>query len=106
MKPLGVSTRQRSTLLPEVPTIAESGAPGYEMYTWWGVLGPAGVPAEVAARLHREIAAILAQPESLKRLEAEGAVPSPLAGAAFTRMIADEIDQWTRVARDSNIRAE
>jgi len=106
MKPLGVSTRQRSALLPEVPTLAESGAPGYEMSTWWGVLGPAGMPAAVVSSLNSNIAALLAQPESSKRLEAEGAIPSPMASAEFTRMLAAEIEKWTRVARDANIKAE
>ena len=106
MKPLGVSTPRRSALLPEVPTLAESGAPGYEMHTWWGVLGPAGMPAGVVSRLNSDIAAILGQAESAKRLEAEGAVPSPLPSAEFTRMLTSEIDKWTRVARDANIKVE
>jgi len=106
MKPLGVSTRQRSTLLPEVPTLAESGAPGYEMSTWWGVLGPASMPSAVVSSLNSNIADLLAQPESSKRLEAEGAIPSPMASAEFTRMLAAEIEKWTRVAREANIKAE
>jgi tripartite-type tricarboxylate transporter receptor subunit TctC len=106
MKPLGVSTPQRSSLLPEVPTLAESGAPGYVMNTWWGVLGPSGMPAGVALKLNRDVAAILAQPASAKRLEAEGAVPSPLAGAEFARMLNTEVEKWTRVAHDARIKAE
>lgn len=106
MRALGVSTPKRSTLLPDVPTLAESGAPGYAMNTWWGVLGPAGMPVGVMLRLHSELVAILAQPESAKRLEAEGAVPSTLASAEFTRMLHTEIEKWTRVARDANIKAE
>lgn len=106
IKPLGVSTLQRSSLLPEVPTLAESGVSGYEMNTWWGVLGPAGMPSTVVSRLNSDIAAILAQPESAKRLEAEGAVPSPLTSAGFTRMLTIEIEKWTRVARDAHIKAE
>lgn len=106
MKPLGVSTQKRSALLPDVPTLAESGAPGYEMHTCWGVLGPAGMPAAVVSRLNSEMAVILGQPESAKRLEAEGAIPAPLPSAEFTRMLVGEIDKWTRVARDAHIKAE
>ena len=106
MKPLGVSTPKRSALLPEVPTLAESGAPGYEMNTWWGVLGPAGMPAAVVARLHGDIAALLGQADSAKRLEAEGALPSPLPSADFARLLGGEIEKWTRVARDANIKVE
>ncbi len=106
MKPLGVSTPKRSSLLPEVPTLAESGAPGYEMNTWWGVLGPAGMPADVVARLNRDTAALLGLADTAKRLEAEGAAPAPLSSAEFTRLMTTEIEKWTRVARDANIKAE
>ena len=106
VKALGVSSAQRTLLLPEVPTIAESGAPGYAMNIWWGVLAPAGMPAALVTKLNTEIGAILAQPESAQRLAAEGAAPSPLAGTAFARLLSAEIDKWTRVAREANIRAD
>ena len=79
-----------------MPTIAESGAPGYEISTWWGVL----------AKLGTEIAAVLNQPESAQRLAADGAVPSPLPGSGFERLLAAEIQKWQRVARETNIKAE
>lgn len=106
MKPLGVSTPRRSSLLPDVPTLAESGAPGYEMNTWWGLLGPAGIPSAVAARLNTDTAGILAQPDTAKRLEAEGALPSTLAGAEFTRMLVAEVEKWRRVAADAAIKTD
>ena len=106
LKALGVSGAKRSALLPDVPTIAESGAPGYEISTWWGVLAPARVPPALVAKLGTEIAAILNQPESAQRLAAEGAVPSPMAGSAFERVLAAEIEKWRRVARETNIKAE
>ena len=106
LKPLGVSSAQRTPLLPEVPTIAESGAPGYEITIWWGVLAPAGLPAAIVHKLNGEIGAVLAQPESAQRLAAEGAAPSPTTGAEFARMLAGELDKWRRVARDAGIKAE
>ncbi len=106
LKALGVSTLKRSPLLPDVPTIAESGAPGYEINTWWGVLAPAGAPPALVAKLGTEIAAILNQPESAQRLAAEGAVPSPMAGSGFERLLAAEIQKWRRLARETNIKAE
>ncbi len=106
IKALGVSSAKRTPLLPEVPTIAESGAPGYEINNWWGVLAPAGVPAAIVAKLNTEIAGILSQRESAQRLEAEGVAPSPLPSAAFSRMLVSEIEKWGRVAREANIRAE
>lgn len=106
MKALGVSTPKRSPLLPDVPTLAESGVAGYEMYTWWGILAPAGLPAPVASRLSADIAAVLAQPDAARRLEAEGAQPAIISGTEFQRMLASEVDKWTRVARDARIRAD
>lgn len=106
VKALGVTGLKRSALLPDVPPIAESGAPGYEIQTWWGILAPARVPSAVVARLNEEINAILRQPDSAKRLEAEGAEPLPMSSGQFARVIAAEVDKWTRVAREANIRAD
>jgi tripartite-type tricarboxylate transporter receptor subunit TctC len=106
LKPLGVSTAKRSPLLPDVPTIAESGAPGYEMSIWWGVLAPAGMPSTVVDKLYSEIAAILQQADSQQRLAAEGAEPSPLSSAAFTRLLTAEVAKWQRVAREAGIKAD
>jgi len=106
LKALGVSTAKRTALLPEVPAIAESGAPGYEISIWWGVLAPAGVPGAVVARLNRDIAGILGQPESAKRLEADGAVPSSMPSAEFASVLVSEIDKWKRVAREASIKFE
>jgi tripartite-type tricarboxylate transporter receptor subunit TctC len=106
VKALGVTSTKRAALLPEVPAIAESGVPGYEVRTWWGILAPAGLTPAIAARLNAEIAGILGQPESAQRLEAEGAEPWPLSSAQFARVIGAELEKWRRVARESNIRAE
>jgi tripartite-type tricarboxylate transporter receptor subunit TctC len=106
LKALGVSSARRTPLLPEVPTIAEAGVPGYEMSIWWGVLAPAGTPAAIVSKLNSTIGAILAQPDSAKRLEAEGALPATMPAGEFARMLTSEIDKWRRVARDSNIRSE
>ena len=106
VKALGVSSAKRSPLLPAVPTIAEAGAPGYEVMTWWGMLAPAGVPTPIATRLNNEIGSIIVQPESAQRLGAEGAEPRRLTNAEFAKVIQLEIEKWTRVAREANIRAE
>jgi tripartite-type tricarboxylate transporter receptor subunit TctC len=106
LKALGVSSVKRSALLPEVPTIAESGAPGYAMNTWWGVLAPAGTPTAITDTLHAEITGILREPESTQRLAADGAEPAPLPAAAFTQLLAAEIEKWQRVARDANIKVD
>lgn len=106
VKALAVTSTKRSLLLPEIPTVAEAGAPGAEISAWWGILAPARVPSAIVTKLNNEIAAILLQPESAQRLAAEGAEPWPLSSPAFARVISGEIEKWTRVAREANIRAE
>ena len=106
LKALGVSTTRRAMQLPEVPTIAESGVPGYSMSTWWGVLAPLGVPNPVVAKINRETAAVLTQPEAIQRLENDGAEATPMPSAEFARVLASEVEKWRRVARESNIKAE
>jgi tripartite-type tricarboxylate transporter receptor subunit TctC len=106
VKPLAVTSAKRSPLLPDVPTIGQGGAPGAEIATWWGLLAPAGVPAPVLAKVNAEIAAILREPESARRLSAEGAEPWILTSAEFAQLIRKEIGKWTRISREADIRAE
>jgi tripartite-type tricarboxylate transporter receptor subunit TctC len=106
VKALGVTSAKRSPLLPDVPAIAEAGAPGYEIQTWWGILAPAAVPASIVTKLNTEITAVIRQPDSAQRLEAEGAEALPMSSAEFGRLIIAELDKWARVAREANIRAE
>jgi len=106
VKALGITSTKRSSLLPNVPTIAESGAPGYEIATWWGMLAPAGVPAPIVDKLNTEISGIITQVDSAQRLAAEGAEPWPLSSAAYAKVIQTEIEKWTKVAREAGIRAE
>src|SRR5207253_8066204 len=72
---LGVTTAQRATALPDVPTIQEAGVPGYEVSGWYGVIGPAGMPQALVARINREINAILTVPEMHEQLSMQGADP-------------------------------
>jgi len=106
IKALAVTSAKRSPLLPDVPAIGEAGAPGAEIGIWWGMLAPAGVPPPLLARLNAEIGSILREPEAAKRLGAEGAEPWILSSAEFAQVLASEIDKWSRVAREANIRAE
>jgi tripartite-type tricarboxylate transporter receptor subunit TctC len=106
VRALGVTGAKRSTVLSNVPTVAESGVPGYEITTWWGLIAPAGVPGAIITQLNGEIGAILRNPESAQRLDSEGAEPWPLSSDAMARLIATEIDKWVRVARDANIRVD
>ena len=106
LKVIGVSTQKRSPLLPNVPTIAESGLPGYDDGIWWGVLGPAGLPGSIVNRLNSEIGAIMSDPDMVKRLEGQGADPVVAPPEAFAKLYASQIAKWARVAKEAGIRSE
>ena len=106
LKALGVGGTKRVPAIPDVPTIAEAGVPGYEASNWWGIVAPAGVQAAILARLRQEIAAILESPEMRKRFEAEGAETARLSPAQFSDFIGAETAKWTRVVKDAGIKAE
>jgi tripartite-type tricarboxylate transporter receptor subunit TctC len=106
IKALGITSVKRSPLLPNVPTVAEAGVPGYEISTWWAMLAPAGIATPVLARLDTELNAITAQPEVVQRLAAEGAETWRLTRAQFGQYLQTEVDKWIKVAREANIRAD
>lgn len=106
IKALAVTSTKRSPLLPDVPTIGEAGAPGADISAWWGMLAPAGLSAALLTRLNGEIAGILREPDTAKRLAAEGAEPWSMSSTEFARHLASEVEKWTRVAREAGIRAE
>jgi tripartite-type tricarboxylate transporter receptor subunit TctC len=103
---LGVSSRTRDALLPQVPTIDEAGVPGYQQELWFGLLGPAGMPRPILARLNSEIGRILADDETKGRWAPIGMEPRPTSPEAFDRLIAAEIALYTRIARAANITSQ
>jgi tripartite-type tricarboxylate transporter receptor subunit TctC len=96
----------RSVTLPDTPTIAESGVPGYEANNWWGVLAPAGAPDAVVRKLNSESNAVMNMPDTKKRLAGEGAEPLNMSPEQFSKHIAAEIVKWGKVTREAGIRAE
>jgi len=106
LKALGVGGAKRNPALPDVPTIAEAGVPGYEASNWWGILAPAGTPAPILDRLHRELSAVLDSPETRKRFELEGAEVVRMSPPEFANFVAQETVKWTRVVKDAGIKAE
>jgi tripartite-type tricarboxylate transporter receptor subunit TctC len=101
-----VSSQQRIAALPEVPTVAESGYPGFEADQWYGIVAPAGTPPAVVARLNAEINKALALPEVAQQLAAEGAVPVPGPPQAFGELIAREIPRWREVIQAGNVKID
>ena len=106
VRALGVGNAQRVPSLPEFPTIAEAGLPGYEAYAWGGMFAPAGTSPEIIARLNREIVAVLKQKDVSDKLLAEGTVPQPSTPEEFAAYIKAEIKKWGDVVRMANIKAE
>jgi len=106
LRALGVGGDKRSPALPEVPTIAEAGVPGYECTNWWGLLAPTGIAAPRVARLNQAINAILKEPEAKKRLAQEATEPEPTTPQVFGKLIAKDISKWSKVAREADIRAQ
>ena len=103
---IGVTSTQRIPQLPDLPTVAESGLPGYRFEFWYGLLAPAKTPRTIVARLNREITDILNQPEVRYRWVSLGAEPAPTTPGQFDKLIAEEIATLTKLARASNIRAD
>jgi tripartite-type tricarboxylate transporter receptor subunit TctC len=106
LRALGVTSLQRSKAAPDIPTLAESGAPGYEATGWFGVLVPAGTAPEIVTRLNGEIGAILKAPDVEERFLKFGAEASGGSPADFARFIRSEQDKWGRIIREAGIKAE
>lgn len=102
IKALAVSSPQRVAVLPEVPAVAET-LRGFEADQWYGVVGPAGMRAELVARINAQINASLKSPAILERLQAEGAQPMPSSPAVFGQLIAKDLARWGKVIKDSHM---
>ena len=103
LKALGVTTAKRSAAAPGVPTIAESGLPGYDMATWYGLVAPANLPANIRNRLNKELQGILADPNFRDKLIAQGADPMPGTPEQFAAFIKSEIERWRKLIAQSQI---
>lgn len=106
LRPLAVTTLKRSPALPEVPTIAESGVPGFDHGPWNGMLAPAKTPRAVIARLNAEVAKIVHTPEARAVLVHDGAEPVGNAPEAFAAIIRSETAKWAKVIREAGIKAD
>lgn len=103
---LGVSSRERDVLVPDVPTVIEAGVPGYQPELWFGLLTSAQVPKPIVARLNHEIKRVLSEAEVKQRWLPIGLEPRPTTPVEFDRLIASDIELFSKIARAGNIRAE
>ena len=106
LKPLAVTSSKRLDLLPDVPTLAESGIPGYEANVWFGIIAPAGTPAPVVAFLNSEISRIIKKPEIQKRLAELGLTPIDGSPVQFQKVIDQEKGKWGEVIKKSNLKLD
>jgi tripartite-type tricarboxylate transporter receptor subunit TctC len=106
LAPLGVTTTQRATALPDVPTISESGLPGYEVSGWYGVIGPAGMSKALIARINEEINRILKVPETRDHLSKEGAEPRTGTPEEFAAAMASDLQKWAKVVKSAGIKPQ
>ena len=105
IKPLAIASLKRSPLMPDVPTIAESGLPGYQGILWMGVLAPAGTPRDIIDMMNRGLRTTLRDPGVLKQLEANGVETVGNTPAEFEKLIETELRQWADLIKSSNIKA-
>jgi tripartite-type tricarboxylate transporter receptor subunit TctC len=107
LKALAVTSAERSAAVPELPTVAEAASlKGYEASSWFGLLAPAGTPADIVAKLQQETAKALATPAMKERLLSQGAIPSGITSAEFARLIAAETSKWAGVVKASGAKVD
>jgi tripartite-type tricarboxylate transporter receptor subunit TctC len=106
LRALATGGAQRSPILPDLPTIAEAGVPGYVASDWWGILAPAGTPAPIIDKLHGAIEEVLRSDETMKGLDAQGAVPLHMSTAEFAAYIKDEMSKWGPIVQKAGMKAE
>ena len=106
LKALGTGGSKRNPVLPDVPTIAEAGVPGYEAVNWWGIVAPAGTPAPIIERLHKAIQEVQTSADVQKQFSSEGAEIVQMSPPEFAAFIEKEMKKWERVVKQGGIKAE
>jgi tripartite-type tricarboxylate transporter receptor subunit TctC len=106
VRALGISSSERAPALPEVPTIAEAGVPGYDVVSWFGLFVPAGTPREAITKISTEFARIAATPEFRDMLVRQGATPTPPAGELLVNQMRDDTARWAKLIRAAGLKAE
>lgn len=106
LKPLAVLGKNRSPLLPDVPTMAEAGLPGYELTNWFGLVAPAGTPRVIVDKIHADVAKVLAQPDVRAKFIALGLTPGNMTADEFAGFVKNEYTKWGAVIKDAHITAQ
>jgi tripartite-type tricarboxylate transporter receptor subunit TctC len=106
LRVLAVAVGQRWPTLPEVPTVAEMGVPGFEVVNWYGLVAPTGTPKQIISKVNKDVVAVLKMPDVVDVLAQNGMVPLPSTAEHFGTFLKEEIKKWGKVVRDSNIRVD
>ena len=106
LKGLGVTTAKRASAIPELPTIAEAGVPGYEASTWYGVMAPAGTPSEITSRIYAVIITDLRAADTRARIAADGGEVIGSTPEEFAAVLKRDLAKWTKVVKESGARAD
>lgn len=106
LRAVAVTGTKRTTQLPEVPTVAEAGVPGYEVTVWFGVQAPAGTPKDIVARVNKDMAAVLRRPEVVKQVNEQGVEIVASTPEEFKQLVAREIPKWEKVVKAANVSLE
>ena len=101
---IAVTSAKRSSIMPDLPTLAESGVPDYDIEQWWGVVVPAGTPPDIVSKLNTELLRIINTPEIQTFMKREGAEPTPSTADEFGRHIATELQRWTDLVTRSGLK--
>ena len=106
VRALAVADRKRSSILADIPTMAEAGFPGIETGTWYGFLAPAGTPAATVQTFHETLVKVMAQPEMNSRLLAQGVDIVGAGSREFDKIVREEVDKWSKLVKRAGITAE
>ena len=106
IRPIGMATLERSPILPEVPTVAEQGLPGFNVASWFGIMAPANTPSAIVQRLHSEIVKLVDTPEMRKFLLTQGAEPMLMDPPKFSEFLRVETEKWGKVVKASNLKLD
>jgi tripartite-type tricarboxylate transporter receptor subunit TctC len=106
LRALGVGGTERSKILPDIPTIAEAGVPGYASENWWGIVAPAGTPAPIIEKLHAALTKAQDNPEAQKYFDTEGATIVKMSSEEFGKFMVSEMNKWEQVVKKGGIKAQ
>jgi tripartite-type tricarboxylate transporter receptor subunit TctC len=103
LRAIGITSKERFAAMPDVPTLAEQGVPGFDSQAWWGLHAPAGTPAPIIAKMHKAVADALRSPAVSEKLSAQGVVLQVTSPEHFTKFLEDEVTRWRKVVKDHKI---